>query len=273
MREAASQRLALEQLHNRNAQALFVPEIMNREDVGMGEHGDGLGLAFESPHRFVVIGQARGQNLDGHFAVETRVQCVINLAHPARPQRRKKTVAAQRHSRHAPDFVFDNGVGRDFGFNGFKNGFNAAFRSLVRGEERLQIMAQLFITGAGINKECGPFARRAFEGGMKHLFNLPPAFRRHLPISRCSQALARVHSRATVPGETLSASAVSSTLNPPKKRSSTIWPLLGSNSASAVSASSSATISAARSVETSVASSSLTFFPLPPRLALWRARA
>src|SRR5215475_782599 len=191
----------------------------------------------------------------------------------APPQRRKETVAAQRHPRHAPYFVIVEGVGRDFGFNGFKNGFKAAFWSLVRGEESLQIMSQFLITGAGFIKECGPFARRAFEGGMKHLLNLPPAFRRHLPISRCSQALARVHSRATVPGETLSASAVSSTLNPPKNRSSTIWPLLGSNSASAVSASSSATISAARSVKTPPASSSVTFIALPPRLTLWRARA
>src|SRR5262245_39806392 len=246
---------------------------MHGKDIGMRERGHRLGLAFESPHRVGVIGQARRQDLDGHFAVEPRVQCVINLAHPARPQRRKKTVAAQRRPRHAPYFVIVDGVGRDLGFNGFKNGFKAAFWSLVRGEESLQIIAQLLITGAGFIKECGPFARRAFEGGMKHLLNLPPAFRRHLPISRCSQALARVHSRATVPGETLSASAVSSTLNPPKNRSSTIWPLLWPNSASAVSASSSAIISAARSVETSAASSSLTFFTLPPRLALWRARA
>src|SRR5262245_38235390 len=182
-------------------------------------------------------------------------------------------VAAQRHPRHAPYFVIGEGVGRDFGSNGFKHFVKAAFWSLVRGEKRLQFMAQLLITGAGFIKECGPFARRAFEGGMKHLLNLPPEFNRHLPISRCSQALARVHSRATVPGETSSASAVSSTLNPPKNRSSTIWPLLGSNFASDVSASSSATISAARSVETPAASSSVTFIVLPPRLALWRARA
>jgi len=48
------------------------------------------------------------------------------------------------------------------------------------------------------------------------------------PISFRSQALMKVHSRITVPGETRSAAAVSSMLIPPKKRSSTMRLLRGS---------------------------------------------
>src|SRR5580700_4472543 len=57
-----------------------------------------------------------------------------------------------------------------------------------------------------------------------------------LPISRASQALASLQSRRTVSGETFSTSAVSSTLSPPKKRSSITLLFRGSTSASALSA-------------------------------------
>jgi hypothetical protein len=44
----------------------------------------------------------------------------------------------------------------------------------MRGEERLQIMAQSPITGAGFIKERGPLARLAFKGRIKQLLDLPP---------------------------------------------------------------------------------------------------
>ena len=55
-----------------------------------------------------------------------------------------------------------------------------------------------------------------------------------------------LQSRITVTGETLSTSAVSSTLSPPKKRISTTCTLRGSSRASAFIASSSATRSVSR---------------------------
>ena len=65
--------------------------------------------------------------------------------------------------------------------------------------------------------------------------------------SRASHALARLQSRSTVCGETDSATAVSSTLRPPKKRNSTTRAFRGSRRASSCSASSRATTSALRS--------------------------
>lgn len=91
-------------------------------------------------------------------------------------------------------------------------------------------------------------------------------------MARCNQVLASVQSRITVPGETPSTSAVSSMLNPPKNRNSTIWLLRGSSSERLVSASSSATTSAARSSETASASSNDTLSAPPPRFWYCRAR-
>src|SRR5262249_32974560 len=62
--------------------------------------------------------------------------------------------------------------------------------------------------------------------------------------ARRSQAFANLQSRSTVSGETLSASAVSATLSPPKKRSSTTWLFRRSTAARAFSASSTATTAA-----------------------------
>ena len=59
--------------------------------------------------------------------------------------------------------------------------------------------------------------------------------------SQYSHARARFHSRFTVRGETFSTSAVSSTVSPPKNRSSTIWLFRASTVASAFNASSIAT--------------------------------
>src|SRR5439155_5762465 len=83
--------------------------------------------------------------------------------------------------------------------------------------------------------------------------------------SRYSHALARFQSRMTVKGERLRTSAVSSTLSPPKNRSSTTLLLRSSNFARFSSASSKATRSRLRSRDTTTASSSPTARIPPPR--------
>src|SRR6185295_10087469 len=82
-----------------------------------------------------------------------------------------------------------------------------------------------------------------------------------------SHALASFQSRMTVSTDTLTTSAVSSTLSPPKKRNSTIWALRGSTLAKVFSASSRAISSRARPEETSSAASRSKGSCLPPRRA------
>src|SRR5437762_2135165 len=88
-----------------------------------------------------------------------------------------------------------------------------------------------------------------------------------------SQAFARFHSRMTVTSEMCSASAVSSTLNPPKKRSSTTLLFRESMVANRFSASSSAIKSAPRSGEPTIVSSNEILCAPPPRFPYCRLRA
>src|SRR5262245_31426222 len=82
-----------------------------------------------------------------------------------------------------------------------------------------------------------PVARLMFVGGVVQPLNLPPSLRVHVRAprwnSRRSHTLANLQSRITVSDEILRTSAVSSTLSPPKKRSSTTRLFRGSTAASA----------------------------------------
>ncbi len=52
--EARMQRLPVEQFCDSVGDPVVRPEIEDREDVGMRERGDGLGLALETSERFRV---------------------------------------------------------------------------------------------------------------------------------------------------------------------------------------------------------------------------
>src|SRR6185295_5886992 len=113
-----------------------------------------------------------------------------------------------------------------------------------RRQQGLDFAAKFGVALADFDKKslsCAGFSR---QSRVKNLFNLSPASGIHggllCPlISRCSHALARVQSRAMVNGETARTSAVSSTLRPPKNRSSTTLLFRSSTVASRASAESS----------------------------------
>ena len=87
--------------------------------------------------------------------------------------------------------------------------------------------------------------------------------------SRISQFFANFQSRITVSGEIFSTSAVSSTLNPPKNRSSTTWAFRSYCAASARSASSMAIRSSGVSLATGRFWSNVTRWSAPPRFWLF----
>src|SRR5205085_1459667 len=62
---------------------------------GMRERGDGLGLALEAGERVGVRGQLRGEDLDRDLPVELRVARPVDLAHPARAERREDLVGTE----------------------------------------------------------------------------------------------------------------------------------------------------------------------------------
>ena len=61
----------------------------------MGEGGDSLRLALEARERVRIVGGARRQDLQGDVAIEPGVPRPVDLAHPARAQKRGDLVATK----------------------------------------------------------------------------------------------------------------------------------------------------------------------------------
>ena len=81
--DAAAQRLALEQLEDREGRALGRADVEEGQDVRVGEGRHELRLALEAREPVGVAGDAGGQDLDGHRAAEARVEGAVDLAPPA----------------------------------------------------------------------------------------------------------------------------------------------------------------------------------------------
>jgi len=139
---------------------------------------------------------------------------------------------------------------------------------------------------SGFAKECRPLVWLALERRVKEPIGCGPTVVVHgaslstgrlaIPsvaiIARRSQARAFVHSRLTVIGATPKTSAISSSVRPPKNRSSTICAFLGSRSARSSSASCIATTSPRGSAGVRSAFVTSTNWIIPPSIPLGRRR-
>ncbi len=63
--------------------AVFYSEVVNGNDIGMVQGGDGMGLAFEAFAALGVSGCVFAQDFDGHIAIETRIVRAVDFAHAA----------------------------------------------------------------------------------------------------------------------------------------------------------------------------------------------
>jgi hypothetical protein len=78
-----TERLALQQFHHRVGDAVRLAEIVNRKDSRMRQCRDREGLTLEARDAIRIRGDGVGENLDGDVALQLRVVCAIDLAHPA----------------------------------------------------------------------------------------------------------------------------------------------------------------------------------------------
>jgi hypothetical protein len=93
-----TQGLAFQQIHGGIGGAAIGPEVVDGEDVGVREGGDGLGLALEPPQGFGVGGDALGEDLERHDPVELAVSGAVHLAHAARAERGEDLVGTEAGS-------------------------------------------------------------------------------------------------------------------------------------------------------------------------------
>ena len=73
----------------------MIAEVVDGEDVGMGERRHGLRLALEADARLAVVGEVRWQYFDRDFTLEARVACAIHFAHPACAERGDERVVTE----------------------------------------------------------------------------------------------------------------------------------------------------------------------------------
>ena len=93
--ELPAQRLALEELHDGVGDAVLRSEVEDRQDVRMRERRDGLRLALEPGERVRIGGDGLREDLDRDVPVELPVPRPVDLAHPARAERREDLVGAE----------------------------------------------------------------------------------------------------------------------------------------------------------------------------------
>ena len=70
--------LAIDERH-----AVIRTEVVDREDVGVRQRRDCLGLAFEPGEVLGVLGHLARQHLDRNLTIEFGVDCTPNLTHAA----------------------------------------------------------------------------------------------------------------------------------------------------------------------------------------------
>jgi hypothetical protein len=85
VREPLAQRFAVEEFHDGERDAVFVPASCSARMFGC-DSAARLRFAIESRESFGIARDRLRQDLDGDFAVETRIARAIDLAHPARAQ-------------------------------------------------------------------------------------------------------------------------------------------------------------------------------------------
>ena len=79
-------RFSAQQLRDDEGRTVDLSEIMNGQDVGVGESCYGSRFLFEAFERLGVFRKPIRNDLDGHLASQARVPSAIDLSHSARPE-------------------------------------------------------------------------------------------------------------------------------------------------------------------------------------------
>ena len=93
------QRLAVEELHHQEVDAVLVADIEQRADVGMRQGRHGARLAIEALARRRVRDQIVRQDFDRDSPIETRVARLVDFAHAAGAERGDDLVGPEARAR------------------------------------------------------------------------------------------------------------------------------------------------------------------------------
>ncbi len=111
--------------------------------------------------------------LECDHATQPSVLCQLDLSHPATAKCRDDLVVAHSLSHGRLILIIRDGLRLDF--EGWS--FDKASRLLVSSKQRLDLLPQGLVSGAGFVKKSGAFSRLAFQCGVKQAIELLPLFR------------------------------------------------------------------------------------------------
>ncbi len=94
-REPILERLAVDELHDQEVDAALAPDVVQRADVRMVERRHRARFALEPLAPLHIVRQRSRQYLDGDGSIEARVARFVDLAHPARAERREDLVRSE----------------------------------------------------------------------------------------------------------------------------------------------------------------------------------
>ena len=89
------ERRAHEQLRHQVRAPVLASDVEDREHVWVRERGSGAGLPLEALQTVRVRGERFRQDLERHLAVQLGVTGAVDLAHPARAERRDNFVTPE----------------------------------------------------------------------------------------------------------------------------------------------------------------------------------
>jgi hypothetical protein len=105
LRQPLAERLPLQQFGDQVRRALVEADVEDHQDVGVVERPCQPRLLLEAPEDRRIPDEGLPHHLERHVPAETRVPCPVDLAHPARSERRQDLVrtepaaGGQRHGR------------------------------------------------------------------------------------------------------------------------------------------------------------------------------
>ena len=85
---------AVDVLHHDELEPVGDRDVVDLDDVGVVQNGDGLGFVLEAPHQFGVLAELLPQNLHRHHSVGLEVSSFIDVGHAAHAHQAFQQVAA-----------------------------------------------------------------------------------------------------------------------------------------------------------------------------------
>jgi hypothetical protein len=98
-RKPRGERLALEQLEDEVVPRALPPHVVESAHVRVRESGYRTGLALEPQPQLLVLGHARGEDLERDRPAQASVAGAPHLAHPTRAEEREDLVRSEARAR------------------------------------------------------------------------------------------------------------------------------------------------------------------------------